>query len=177
MKFPFQIAALALAGISLAGCDSGVFDNEAAQGLIESSKLQLSGEQVLVTPEQVICGEKKGLWLIHQMEGGGAVGRLTEAGRALEFGDDVRMGNHKFSNPSIQLHGSFNVKVQKFVQMTDEKADAKIAEVKLGVVVKHACFEKPLTLLGIDRGDFSEEAAPRVRLRQRNGWMADQILH
>jgi hypothetical protein len=177
MKSQLQIAVLALAGLSLAGCESGVFDDAAAQSLIESSKIPLSGEQALITPEQVLCGEKKGLWIIDQRDGGGALGRLTDAGRALEFGDDVRMGDYRFTNPTVQLHGNFNVKVQKFVKLTDENPTVKVAEAKLGVIVKHECFEKPLSLLGIDRGDFSEEAAPRVRFRQHNGWTPDQILH
>jgi len=177
MKSLFPVASLLLSGLFLTGCDSGVFDEVAAQGVIEATKLQLSGEQVLVTPDQVLCGEKKGLWTVDQIDGGGAIGRLTEAGRALDFGDDLRMGDHKFSNPYIQLHGYFNVKIQKSGKLTDENADVKILEAKTGVLVKHECFEKPLPLLGIDRGDFSEDAAPRIRLRQHNGWTADQVLH
>jgi hypothetical protein len=160
------------------GCgDSGVFDQPQAQAVIESAKIPLSSEQVLVTEQQILCGEKKDLWTVDQMEGGGALGRLSEAGRALGFGDDVRMGDRKFTGPYVQLRGDFKVKVQKFLQMTDQGTDAKIVEAKLGVVVKHECFPKPLALLGIDHGDFSEDTAPRIHLRQRNGWTADQVLH
>jgi hypothetical protein len=177
MKFQWQTAVLALAGLLLTGCESGVFDDAAAQVLIESSKLALSGEQVLLTPDQIICGEKKGLWIIDQTDGGNPVGRLEATGRALLFGDDVRMGERKFSNPYVQLRGDFDVKIQKFIKMTDESANVKVAEAKLGVIVKHECFAKPLPLLGIDRGDFSEDAAPRIRLRMRNGWTTDEVLH
>jgi hypothetical protein len=177
MKSSFQSASLALAGLLLTGCDSGVFDDAAAQSLIESSKLPLSGEQVLITPEQILCGEKKGLWIIDQTDGGNALGRLEAPGRDLLFGDDVRMGDHKFTSPYVQLRGDFNVKIQKFIKLTDENADVKVAEAKMGVILKHECFPAPLPLLGIDRGDFSEEAAPRVRLRQHNGWATDQVLH
>ncbi len=177
MKLELQIAVVTLAALSLAGCDEAVFDNGAAQGVIESAKLPLSGEQALISPDQILCGQKKGLWIIDQRDGGGALGRLTDAGRALAFGDDIRMGDGKYTQPYVQLGGSFAVKVQKFVQLSDETPNAKIAEAKLGVIVKHECLEKPLPLLGIDRGDFSEDANPRVRLTHRNGWIADQVLH
>ena len=177
MKSALQIALLLVAGLLLSGCDSGVFDDAAAQALIESSKLALSGEQVQLTPDQVLCGEKKGLWIINQADGGNALGRLEAPGRELLFGDDVRMGDHRFTNPYVQLRGDFDVKIQKFVKMTDQNADVKVVEAKLGVVINHECFLEPLPLMGIFRGDFSEEAAPRIRLRQHNGWTADQVLH
>jgi len=177
MKSLFQITTLLLSGLILTGCDSGVFDEGAAQGVVEAAKIPLNGEEVLLTPDQVICGEKKGLWTVDQIDGGGAIGRLTAAARALEFGDDVRMGEHKFSGPYVQLHGNFNVKIEKVNKMTDENADVKILDAKMGAVITHECFDKPLPLLGIYRGDFSEENAPRIRLRQHNGWTADQILH
>jgi hypothetical protein len=177
MNVLFRGAAVAIVGLVLTACDDGVFDAEAAQGVIESTKLPLSGEQVLVTTEQVTCGEKKGLWIVDQLEGGGAIGRLTDAGRALQFGDDIRMGDHKFSLPYTQLSGAFDVRVQKMNSLTDESPEAKIADASLGVVVTHDCFAQPLRLLGVDRGDFSEDVSPRIRLRRRNGWAVDSILH
>ena len=178
MKCSFQLVCLTLAGLCLTGCDSGVFDEGAAQGVIESGKVQLNSEVVLLTPAQVTCGEKKGLWIVDQLEGGGgAIGRLTDSGRALNFGDDVRMGDRRFTNPYVQLNGSFALKVKKVDNMTDDGVDAKIVEAKAGVVIDHECFDKPLPLLGIDRGDFSEDADPRFHLQQRNGWTMDQLLH
>jgi hypothetical protein len=172
MKLTFQMASLLFMLLVLVGCgDSPVFDQSAAQAVIESTKLPLSSEQ------EILCGEKKGLWTVDQLEGGGALGRLSEAGRALGFGDDVRMGDRKFASPYVQLQGNFNVKVQKFLQMTDQGVDVKIVEAKVGVIVKHECFPKALALLGIDHGDFSEDTAPRIHLRQHNGWTADQVLH
>jgi hypothetical protein len=145
--------------------------------IIEARPLALSGEQALLTPDQVTCGEKRGLWLVSQIDGGGAIGRLTGAGQALNFGDDVRMGDRRFPNPCVQLRGDFPVKVKKVLSVQDETPEVRIVEAELGAVVKHECFSAPLPLLGIDRGDFSPEAAPRIRLRQRRGWQVDQILH
>lgn len=161
----------------LAGCGDDVFRPEDAQSTIESGNLSLNGEQVLLSPSEVTCGEKRGLWIVSQIDGGGAVGRLTGEGRDLGFGDDVRMGDRKYSNPYIQLRGSFPLKVQQITSMVDENPDVKVIEAKAGVVISHSCFPKPLPLLGIARGDFSEDAAPRIRLRHHNGWTADQILH
>jgi hypothetical protein len=177
MKSPFRIAALALAGLLLTGCESGPFDDQAAQALIDSLQARLEWRTSLGRPRRVLCGEKKGLWTIDQQDGGTPIARLEAPGRALPFGDDVRMGDHRFTDPYVQLHGDFNVKVKKLVKMTDENASTKTVEANVGVIVKHECFKKPLPLLGIDRGDFSQDAAPRIRLRQHNGWTVDQILH
>ncbi len=177
MKLSFGIAAVIFAGLALTACEEAVFDNEAAQGVIESAKIPLSGEQVILTPEQITCGEKKGLWVVDQIEGGGALGRLTDAGRALQFGDDIRMGDRKFSGPYVQLSGAHSVNVEKFKTMSDEKPDSKIVEAKLSVALNHECFTKRVQLLGIDRGDFSEDVDVRVRLRNRDGWRVDSVLH
>jgi hypothetical protein len=177
MKFLFKLGPVLLAAFLMTACDDGVFDNEAAQDVIEGAKIPLSGEQVILTPEDIVCGGKKGLWVVDQIDGGGAVGRLTDAGKALQFGDDIRMGDHRYSGPYTQLTGSHSVKVLKVDSMTDEKPNAKIVEAKVGVVMDHECFRKPLVLLGIDRGDFSEDVDPRFHLRRGNGWVVDQVLH
>ena len=177
MKLPFQIASVIFAGLFLTACEEAIFDNEAAQGVIEAAKIPLGGEQVILTPEQITCGEKKGLWEVDQIDGAGAIGRLTDAGRKLEFGDDIRMGDRRFSGPYTQLSGSHSVKVQKVTSMVDENPDGKVVTAKLGVVFEHECFTKPVALLGIDRGDFSEDAEVRVRLRNRGGWKVDSVLH
>ena len=149
----------------------------AAAWLIDSSTVKLGGEQVLISPDQISCGERKGLWVVDQQESGEGIGRLQPAGRALMFSDDVRMGDHRFSNPYVQLRGTFDVKVSKIVTIADENESSKVIEVKLGIIVKHPCFTEPLPLLGIDRGDFSQDAPPRLLLKMKGDWTVDQVLH
>jgi hypothetical protein len=165
---------LLAAALAAGGCGAGELD---LAGIIEARPLPLISEQALLTPEQVTCGEKKGLWTVDQIDGGGAIGRLTPAGQALGFGDDVRMGDRRFPNPYAQLRGDFQLKVKKVLAVTDENPDVKVVEVQAGVVVPHECFSSPLPLLGVEGGDFSPDAAPRIRLRQHDGWTADQVLH
>lgn len=177
MKLWIQLAAVLASLLLQTSCEDEYFDDDTARIVIEKDKLPLSGEQVFLTPDQVICGEKKGLWLIDQLDSGGGIARLTSQGRALEFGDDVRMGDHKFTNPYVQLQGKFPVKLEQVKKVTDQGTDAKIVEARIAVIVNHECFEQPLRLMGIERGDFSEDALPRVRLRLRGAWTADKVLH
>jgi hypothetical protein len=115
--------------------------------------------------------------VVDQIESGGAVGRLTDAGRALHFGDDIRMEDGKFSGPYSQLSGTFRVKALKIEEITGDQPDLKIVDAKIGVVIDHPCFTKPLPVMGIDRGDFSEDTAPRLRMRQKGDWLVEQVLH
>ena len=65
-----------------------MFDQEAAQELVESSKIPLTGELVLITPDEILCGEKKGLWVIQQSDSGNALAELQAPARKLLFNDD-----------------------------------------------------------------------------------------
>jgi hypothetical protein len=175
MRLSFNIVTLLSLALLLSGCEDGPFDLEAAQGAIEGTMVALTGEQVMVTYDQVTCGAKKGLWSAPQT--GGGLARLTAAGSQLNFSDDVRLSDQHFTQPVVQLRGNFRLKVLKLVAMKDESPNAKIVEAQLGAVIDHECFGQPLTLLGIDRGTFSQDTNPRVRLRLRGDWVPDAILH
>ena len=178
MKRLFQITAVLVAGLALTACDDDIFDELSAQQILdEGGKIPLRGEHVILTPDQVTCGEKKGLWIVDQLDSGDAIARLTAAGRALQFGDDIRMGDRRFSGPYTLLAGAFEVRVEKIDKITDEKPNAKIVEAKVGVKIEHECFTRPVPLLGINRGDFSEDADPRFRLRQKSDWVVEAVLH
>jgi hypothetical protein len=179
MKRLFQITAVLVAGLALTACDDDIFDELSAQQILdEAGKIQLRGEQVILTPDQVTCGEKKGLWVVDLMDSGDYIARLTAEGRALQFGDDIRMGDRHYSGPYTQLSGALEVHVNRIDKITDEKPNAKIVEAKVGVKIDHECFkEHPLPLLGIVRGNFSEDADPRFRLRQKSDWVVEQVLH
>jgi hypothetical protein len=162
---------LVAASLGLGGCHE-VTDQE----IIEGSVLPLRGEQVVLTPEQVKCGEKARLWIVEQIEGAGAVARLEPAGREL-FGDDVRMGDRRYSGPVAQVLGDGKLKIKKISNVTLDGTSEKVVTASAGVEVKHSCFPAPLPLLGIDRGDFSQDAEVRIHMRNDGGWRADQVLH
>jgi hypothetical protein len=160
-----------LAFVALTGCGSSN-----PTKILQSGKVAVAGEQVVITPDQVLCGERAGLWKIEQGDRG-ALGRLTPEGRALGFADDVVMGDSHFSDPYAQLSGSEPLKVAKVTQVVDDDPTTKTVTASIGVVIKHSCFDKPLPMHGAEAGAFSQDAEPRVRLKKQSGWKIDRILH
>src|SRR3569832_929654 len=131
MKRFFQIAVVVVAGLVVTACDDELYDDVWAQQLLnEAGKIPLSGEHVILTPDQVACGAKKGLWVVDLLDTGDYIARLTPAGRALQFGDDIRMGVRRFSGPYSLLTGSLEIKVEKVDKIIAEKPDSKIVEAK-----------------------------------------------
>ncbi len=177
MKLRLPILAVLVAGLLTTACGDDTYDEGDAKQTVENGKITLSGELVIVTPDQILCGEKRGLWNVDQLDSGGAIARLTAAGQALKFAEDIRMGDGRYSGPYTSMRGSFPVKVTKLDKVIDEKPDVKVVEGKMGVVIENECFDKPVNLLGINRGDFSEDFPPRVRLVNHGNWAVDQLLH
>lgn len=160
-----------LAFVALAGCHGSD-----PQAIIEARKVNVSGEQVAITPDQVLCGEKQGLWKIEQ-QNSGALGRLTAEGRALGFGDDVVMGDTHFRDPFAMVSGPQQLKVAKVTQVTEEDASSKTVTASIGVAIKHSCFANPLPMHGAEGGAFSQDVEVRVHLRNQSGWEVDSIRH
>lgn len=159
------VTTLALA--VLAGCGSD------PASILEHNQVALSGEQVAITPDQVVCGEKEGLWKIEQGDRG-AAGVLTPQARALGFADDVVMGDSRFRDPYAMVSGDQQLKVAKVAKVVDDDASTKTVTASIGVVIKHSCFDKPLPMHGTRDGAFSQDDDVSVRLK--NG-AVDRILH
>jgi hypothetical protein len=157
----------------LTGCADAPFDIEAAHSTIESQPLALSGEHVVLNGEQIACGARKGLWTVSEDIG---LARLSAEGQAL-FGDDVRLRGKDTPGGTTPLRGTFPIKVFSIESLKDNAIGVKIAEARVGVVLAHSCFPDPIPLLGIYRGNFSDEAAPRLRLEEAQGWAAVAVLH
>jgi hypothetical protein len=165
-------AAAILVWTVLSGCSGG---SDPAR-IIEGEKVDISGEQVAITPDQVLCGERAGLWKIQQgVRGASAV--LTPAARTLGFADDVVMGDTRFTDPYAQISGAQQLKVSKVSSVTDEDAATKRVAASVGVVIKNSCFDTPLPMHGVSGGAFSQTVEPRLRLRKQSGWKVDRILH
>jgi hypothetical protein len=164
---PARLVTATLALVALAGCGSD------PAAILERDKVSVSGEQVAITPDQVLCGEKEGLWKIEQ-QSRGAVGALTPAGRALGFADDVIMGDTRFRDPYAMVTGDRQLKVTKVTQAVDDDPTTKTVTASIRIVMKHSCFDKPLPMHGAQYGAFSQDVDVRVRLK--NG-AVDRILH
>jgi hypothetical protein len=164
-----------LACLTLAGCGGGGFD---PNGILESHPLRLDGEQVMLNGDELDCGAREELWNINPTGEGTAVARLTQKGRDLQFGDDVRIGEPGIPAPYAQLRGSFSVKVLQVGTIHDDDAFTKRADAKVGVRIDHPCFQNYLpVLMGIRHGQFSASTNPIFRFKMDGEWMMDQILH
>ncbi|MEO8097096.1 MAG: hypothetical protein ABI811_05300 [Acidobacteriota bacterium] len=176
MKLWIQFALVPLA-LLLSACEAGPFDGSQAHGVLQSKPMELDGEQVVITPEQITCGEMKELWTVDQVGSSGAIGRLSAAARKLQFSDDIRMGDPAFRNPYVQVKGTFDVEVKSVAELIDIDPQTKEIEAIMGVKINHPCFTSPLPLMGVRHGVFSQTTNPRFLFKLRNGWTVEKILH
>jgi len=174
-NFGLRICGAGLACLTLAGCGSGGFD---VAGVLESRPVKLDGEQVILNPEQVDCGTRDDLWNIAPLGDGRAVGRLTQKGRDLHFGDDIQIGDPTVGTPYAQLHGAFSLKVNQPGSVRDEDDWDKQADAKVSVKIDHSCFQaNPPVLMGILHGQFDQTASPVFHFRLDKDWQVDKVVH
>jgi hypothetical protein len=157
----------------LVGCGSSEFGPDTVKGVLEGAPVTLSGEQVTLTGAQVDCGVKNDLW----DPPSGNIARLTQKARDLKFSDDVRVADPEINVPYTQVNGAFPVEVGDVLKIRDENG-GKVAELRLGVVIGHECFSKPLPVMGIHKGKFSTDA-PVVFSFTGNGkeWALGKLMH
>ena len=104
-----------------------------------------------------------------------SLGRLTQKGRDLQFGDDIQIVP---PTPYAQVRGSFSLKVLQVGTIQDSDAFTKIAEAKVGVRIDHKCFQDNLPILmGIRHGEFTASTSTVFRFKLENEWQFDQIIH
>jgi hypothetical protein len=169
---PLKISGLFLASLALAGCGGSGFD---LNGLLESRPVRLDGEQVAMNLSQVECGVQDDLWTVTPMGDERSLGRLTQKGRDLQFGDDIQIVSPR---PYAQVRGSFSLKVLQVGNIQETDAFTKTAEAKVGVRIDHKCFQDNLpVLMGIRHGEFTASASTLFRFKLENEWQFDQIIH
>jgi len=167
-----KILILLVACFALAGCGGNGFD---PNGLLEGRPVRLDGEQIVLNSTQVECGAQNDLWTVTPMGDGRSLGRLTQKGRDLQFGDDIQI---VAPNPYAQVRGSFSLRALQIGNITDSDAFTKTMEAKVGVRIDHKCFQDSLpVLMGIRHGEFTASASTNFRFKLENEWQFDQIIH
>lgn len=161
----------------LAGCGEGPFDAGRAQVAFTAHLVRLDGEQVALTYDQFNCGVKAELWTVEPLGEERSIGRLSEQARALQFADDVRIEPQR--QPYVQVRGEFKLVAPKVISIQDEDGETKIIEAKAGPVLNHACFgeSNPPFLMGIHKGDFQQDVAPRFEFKLNGDWAVERVLH
>lgn len=173
-----QVLTVALAAGLLAGCSNKDFDESAALQQLQAAPVELDGEQVTLTRDQVACGERDDLWVVLPESGNRAVGRLTDRGRALGFSDDLHIGDPGMNLPYGQIRGNFSLHASDtHIQDVDERT--KIVDAKIGVVLDHGCLKRPApALMGLHHGRFSTVDNPTFQFRRHGDtWQLDGLVH
>jgi hypothetical protein len=167
-----------LPSLLLVGCGAGEFSEGTVRQRIESQPTRLDGEQVTLTRGQLECGTQAELWTIEHLGADRTVGRLTQQGRDLGFGDDIQIDEPGFNNPYAQLRGPFVMSLIQLNNIKDEGAQSKVVDAKVAVRINNPCFDNPLPLiLGVKHGKFNETVGVLMRFRLDDDWNYDQIVH
>lgn len=172
--------AVALAMV-LAGCGQGDFNYGKVGHLVEGSPIRLDAEYVMLNNDQVNCGVQEDLWdsppPFKGIQGERAVARLTDKGRNLKFSDDVQIGDMR--QPYAQVRGDFNLQAVDIMSDHDgPQPGTKLVDVKIGVKIDHTCFPNPVPMMGVRKGNFTQDYAPVLEFRfNNNGWEFEKFVH
>jgi len=60
----------------------------------------------------------------------------------------------------------------------EEGEGERVVEAKVGVMIDHPCFKRPRpVLMGVRRGEFNPNEDPVFRLKLRENWSVDGLVH
>jgi hypothetical protein len=151
--------------------------------MIADHPIHLDAEQVMLTGQQVACGIQEDLWQQPPPNEGDravtqTVARLLPAGRALNFDDDVIIGEAGYVRPYVQVRGDFPTTLGDGPDVREPEQDVRMVTGKLMISIPHMCFPDPLPVMGVRKGKFSEDTLPTMRFELRNdGWHYDKLVH
>ncbi len=174
------IASVASLALFSAGCGQGDFNYGKVGHLVEGAPIRLDAEYVILSQGQVECGVQEDLWdqppPLKGVPGERAIARLTDKGRALKFSDDVVIG--ELRHPYAQVRGDFSLHAID-IQSDRDGPDpgTKLVNIQIGVQIDHTCFPNPLYMMGVRKGNFSQDNVPVLKFRYDNGWEFEKFVH
>jgi|KBSMisStandDraft_5_1062788.scaffolds.fasta_scaffold30640_4 hypothetical protein len=188
MKFTISSALLAapLAAMLCAlstGCgDPNAFDEGVAKGAAQAQPFQLDSEQVNMNPTQLACGATNELWeapVVGVAVGDRTVSRLLDKGRNLNFTDDISSDELGHQWPYTQVRGKFPLQVDQVISIRDgEDKDTKIVQARVGIRVADPCFDTPLYIVGVRKGQYHDDLPATLQYeRSGDGWHLTKIVH
>ena len=166
------ISILAAAAALLTGCGESGFNYGKVGNLIQGSPTRVDAEYVMMTQPQVDCGVQNDLW----DPPAGNRARLTQKGRDLKFADDVIVGEMK--SPYAQIRGDFTLVAMDILADRDgPEPQTKMVDVRIGVPISNSCFPQPLAMMGVRKGNFTQDYPPVLLFRYNGGWTFDKFVH
>src|ERR1039457_1226822 len=164
-----------LAVITVSCGSNNEFD---AKSILEADPVSLQGEQLTLSMKDVECGVQAELWdSPSQVSQQRTVARLNSKGRALNFSDDVTMELN--SRPYIQVSGAFPLQVNEVTEVAEgSENNTKLVTAKVRVKIQHPCFQNPLPVMGVKRGNFQHDRAASFLLRlNKDAWSVEKVVH
>lgn len=146
--------------------------------MLEANPVNLDGEPVSLTSQQLDCGVQAELWdAPSQVSQDRATARLSQKGRDLKFNDDVVI-EPKYRQPYVQVRGAVSLQVDVSNIRDGETNGSKIVETKAGVKMQHMCFPNPLPIMGVRKGDFQPDTPVSFEFRLNDdGWRMERLVH
>ena len=162
---------------ALAGCGSpSDWSQGRAAAVIQGSPVKLDAEYVTLAENEFECGVQNDLWEPPASNGSRSTARLTQKGRDLKFSDDVSIGDMR--KPYVQIRGEFSLGgVDVSADKDGPESGTKLVDAKVGAIVQHSCFPNPLPIMGVKKGNFTQDAPPTLLLRLNNNWELDKFVH
>jgi hypothetical protein len=169
-----------LSGLTMVqSCGPNDFNYGKVGGLIEGNPMHLDAEYVMLSQAQYDCGSQEDLWEPPSpplLPGQSGIARLTQKGRDLKFSDDVLLGEKRY--PYVQVRGDLSL---HNTEITNDKAGpdefTRFVEAKIGVIIPHSCFPTALPMMGVRKGQFSQDYSPILEFRYNNGWSIERVVH
>jgi hypothetical protein len=176
----WQILAISAALTILSGCGPNDFNYGKVRNIIEGSPQRLDAEYVMLSAAQFECGVQEELWgpssVPVGMAGATGTARVLPKGNQLKFSDDVMVGEKRY--PYVQVRGDFSLAA---IDITNDKSGgdefSRFVDAKIGVIISHTCFKEPLQIMGVRKGQFTQDYSPVLLFKYNNGWALDSFVH
>jgi hypothetical protein len=162
------------------GCgDPDAFNDGVVKGAAQAEPFQLDSEQVSISPTQLACGVNDELWDAPTAGADRSISHLQQKGRDLNFSDDVSSGESGYASPYTQVRGKFPLQLDQVISIKDgEDKYTKIVQAKVGIKVAEPCFDTPLYIMGLHKGQYRDDLPATLRYeRYGEGWHLTKIIH
>ncbi len=134
-----------------------------------------------MSPIQLACGANDELWdaPVAGIGSGRSISHLQKKGRDLNFSDDVNSDEAGHQLPYTQVRGKFPLQLDQVISIKDgEDKDTKIVQAKIGVKIADPCFDAPLYIMGVRKGQYHDDLPATLQFeRYGEGWHLTKILH
>ena len=176
------LAVVLCLAVVLSGCRvSSEFSEDIARASIEFGKMNLEGEQVVLTDAQIQCGVQSELWdPPTTLSPDHTTSHLTSKARDLKFNDDVIIHDPGTRVAYVQIRGEFPLQADSITSVKDgEDKNSKLVEAKGSVKIDNPCFLSPLPMMGVRHGNFSADSPVvfHMHFDENIGWRVDKLVH